>query len=219
MGLMIAVQFRLSREIERTVPVQRVQRLTEEVRAARQDRDRLQARVTGLRNELDDATTQAGLRPMKATLSGYRIEAGLVPVIGPGVEVTLSDSNAVLQPGQNPNLYVLHDEDVLRVLNELRAAGAEVLAINGERLLSTSEVRCIGPTILVNKAKRVAAPFVITAIGEPDTMINSLRMRGGVVDTLQQFWGIQVSIRKLTQVSIPAYKGSREFTHARPVGG
>ncbi|MCL6559007.1 MAG: DUF881 domain-containing protein, partial [Firmicutes bacterium] len=120
---------------------------------------------------------------------------------------------------ENPNLYVLHDEDVLRVLNELRAAGAEVMAINGERLLSTSEVRCIGPTILINKAKRLAAPFVITAIGDPDTMANALKMRGGVIDTLQQFWGIQVSIRKLSQVTVPAYKGSRVFTYARTVGG
>jgi uncharacterized protein YlxW (UPF0749 family) len=131
----------------------------------------------------------------------------------------LNDSNTALQPGQNPNLYVLHDEDVLRVLNELRAAGAEVMAINGERLLSTSEVRCIGPTILVNKVRRVAAPFVITAVGEPDTMISALKMRGGVVDTLQQFWGIQVTVKRLNQVTIPAYRGSRVFTHAREVGG
>lgn len=216
---MVAVQFRLSREIERTVPIQRVQKLTAEVKAARKERDELQMRVATLRNELDAVTAQTGLKPLKERLVQYRIESGLIPVSGPGIEVTLNDSNTVLQPGQNPNLYVLHDEDVLRVLNELRAAGAEVMAINGERLLSTSEVRCIGPTILINKAKRLAAPFVITAIGDPDTMTNALKMRAGVIDTLQEFWGIQVSIRKLSQVTVPAYKGSRVFTHARTVGG
>lgn len=219
LGVMLAVQFRLSRDIERTVPIQRVQRLTTQVASARKERDKFQIRVAGLRDELDAVTTQAGLKPLKEKLVQYRIEAGLIPVTGPGVEVSLNDSNTALQPGQNPNLYVLHDEDVLRVLNELRAAGAEVMAINGERLLSTSEVRCIGPTILVNKVRRVAAPFVITAIGEPDTMISALKMRGGVVDTLQQFWGIQVSVKRLNQVTIPAYRGSRVFTHAREVGG
>jgi uncharacterized protein YlxW (UPF0749 family) len=216
---MMAVQYRLSRDVERTVPIQRVQRLSAQVESARMERDRFQMRVTELRNELDTVTTQAGLKPLKEKLAQYRIEAGLVPVTGPGVEVSLNDSNTALQPGQNPNLYVLHDEDVLRVLNELRAAGAEVMAINGERLLSTSEVRCIGPTILVNKIRRVAAPFVITAVGEPDTMISALKMRGGVVDTLQQFWGIQVTVRKMNQVTIPAYRGSRMFTHAREAGG
>jgi len=216
LGLLVAVQFRIHRDIERTVPIQRLKRLTAEVKAARAERDRLQAQVAELRSELDAATAQKGLDRLKRTLREYQLEAGMVAASGPGIEVVLNDSNTALQPGQNPNLYVLHDEDLLRVLNELKAAGAEVLAINGERLLSTSEVRCSGPTILVNKSKRLAAPFKITAIGDPDTMISALKMRGGVVDTLQQFWGIQVSIRKLTQVTVPAYAGSYSYLYARP---
>ncbi|MEW6771384.1 MAG: DUF881 domain-containing protein [Bacillota bacterium] len=216
-GLLIALQIRLSQEIRETVPIQRVQKLTAEVQAARAERDELQQRVAALRAELDAATAETGLAPLRSKLERYRIETGLVPVSGPGVEVTLKDSGAALQPGQNPNLYVLHDEDVLRVLNELRAAGAEVLALNGERILSTTEIRCIGPAILINKTVRKTAPFVITAIGDPQTLNNSLEMPGGVVDTLQRFWGIQVSIREMAQVTIPAYKGSREFEYARPV--
>jgi len=217
LGLMVAVQFRLAREIERTVPVQRIQKLTAEVMAAQKERDQMQARVARLREEFDAATARTALKPLKEELTRYQIEAGLIPVSGPGIEITLSDSNAVLQAGQNPNLYVIHDEDVLRVLNELRAAGAEVLAINGERLVSTSEIRCVGPTILVNKATRIAAPFKITAIGDPDTMINALRMRGGVVDTLEQFYQIQVSIRTPPEVIIPSNRGKRELVYARPV--
>ncbi|MGQ9513201.1 DUF881 domain-containing protein [Thermodesulfitimonas sp.] len=216
LGLLLAVQFRIYQDIERTVPIQRVQKLTAEVRAARAERDRLQAQVNSLRAELDAATAQKELQPLKSKLRDYQLEAGMVAASGPGIEVVLNDSNTALQPGQNPNLYVLHDEDILRVLNELKAAGAEVLAINGERLLATSEVRCTGPTILVNKSKRLAAPFRITAIGDPDTMISALKMRGGVVDTLQELWGIQVSIRKLAEVSIPAYSGSQKFLYAHP---
>lgn len=215
MGLMIAVQFRLYREIQQTVPIQRVQRLMAEVQAARKERDDLQNRVAGLRNELDAATAQTGLQPLKKKLDRYQIEAGIVPVSGPGIEVVLDDSNVSLQPGQNPNLYVIHDEDILRVLNELRVAGAEVLAVNNERVLANTEVRCIGPSILVN-TKRLAAPFRITAVGDPDYLASALTMRGGVVDTLQQFWGIQVSIKKMDQVIIPAFKGSQKYVHARP---
>ncbi|RDV82908.1 DUF881 domain-containing protein [Ammonifex thiophilus] len=213
----MAVQMRLAQEIARTVPIQRINTLMAEVQAARKERDQLQSEVNRLQQELDAVTNQEGLKELKTELNSYRIEAGLVAVTGPGVEVTLNDSTLIPKPGQNPNLYVLHDEDILRVLNELKAAGAEVLAINGERLVATSEVRCAGPTILVNKTKRLAAPFVITAIGNPDTMINALNMRGGVVDTLRQFWGIQVSIKKLPEVTIPAYKGSRRFEYAHPV--
>lgn len=215
LGLMVAVQFRLYREIQQTVPIQRVQRLMAEVQAARKERDDLQERVAVLRAELDAATAQTGLQPLKKRLGRYQIEAGIVPVSGRGVEVILDDSKVTLQPGQNPNLYVIHDEDILRVLNELRVAGAEVLAVNNERVLANSEVRCIGPSILVN-TKRLAAPFRITAIGDPDYLVSALTMRGGVVDTLQQFWGIQVSIKKMDQLTIPAFKGSQKFTYARP---
>ncbi|MGO0122026.1 DUF881 domain-containing protein [Desulfothermobacter acidiphilus] len=219
LGLIVAVQMRLTREIAQSVPIQRINTLAAEVEATRQERDQLQSQVNQLQSELDAVTNQEGLKSLKAQLNAYRIEAGTVPVTGPGIEVTLNDSSMAVKPGQNPNLYVLHDEDILRVLNELKAAGAEVLALNGERLVATSEIKCAGPTIVVNKTKRLAAPFVITAIGNPDTMVNALRMRGGVVDTLQQFWGIQVSIKKLPSVTIPAYKGSRRLEYAHPVKG
>ena len=52
-------------------------------------------------------------------------------------------------PRENPNLYIIHDDDLLRVINELRAAGAEGIAINGERIVAMSEIRCAGPTLSV----------------------------------------------------------------------
>lgn len=216
LGLMVALQFRMTRDIAQSVPVQRAQELSARLAAVREEREALEARVDSLRQQLDAVTAQPELTVLRRELEQARILAGVVEVKGPGVEVTLNDSNQPVQPGQNPNLYVLHDEDVLKVLNELRAAGAEALAINGQRLGPTSEIRCVGPTILTNKNKRLVPPFVITAIGNPDTMISALRMRGGVVETLQ-VWGIQVTIRKLNEVTIPAGVAPVKFEFAQPV--
>jgi len=216
LGLMVALQFRMTRDIAQSVPVQRAQELIARLAAVREEREALEARVSILRQQLDAVTAQPELTVLRRELEQARILAGVVEVKGPGVEVTLNDSNQPVQPGQNPNLYVLHDEDVLKVLNELRAAGAEALAINGQRLGPTSEIRCVGPTILTNKNKRLVPPFVITAIGNPDTMISALRMRGGVVETLQ-VWGIQVTIRKLNEVTIPAGVAPVKFEFAQPV--
>ena len=74
----------------------------------------------------DEVTAGPQVSEIKEALEHARIEAGVSEVSGPGVEVTLNDSSVALKPGQNPNLYVLHDEDILRVLNELRAAGAKL---------------------------------------------------------------------------------------------
>ncbi|MEW6698597.1 MAG: DUF881 domain-containing protein [Bacillota bacterium] len=217
-SLLLTFQFRITRDVQKSPAIQQKQALVEQVKQARQERDALKKRVGDLRTQLDRLAAGAQLGPLKEELDQARIEAGLVDVSGPGVEVTLNDSNLVVQPGENPNLYVVHDEDVLSVLNELKAAGAEALAINGQRLLATSEIRCVGPTILTNKSYRLTPPFVITAIGKQDNLINSLQMQGGIIDQLK-FLGIQVAVRRVDNLVIPAYTGSMPFDYARPVAG
>jgi len=214
LGIMIAAQYRVTREIQASEAVQRAQELSAQVEKLKIERDSFQKRVDELRSQLDQVNAGPQVSEIKEALEHAIIEAGVSEVKGPGVEVTLNDSNVALKPGQNPNLYVLHDEDILLVLNELRAAGAEALSINGQRLLATTEVRCTGPTILLNKNKRLAPPYVITAIGNPDTLESSLKMKGGVAETLQ-FWGIQVAVKKLPEVTVPAYSGGIRYEYAR----
>jgi len=217
LGIVLAFQYRVTSDVQINVPIQQTQELSAEVDQLKRDRDAFQAKATGLREQLDKATTGLGGEALKGELELARIVAGVTDVTGPGIEVTLNDSNLNLRPGDNPNLYVLHDEDVLRVLNELKAAGAEAIAFNGQRLLATTEVRCTGPTVVLNKSKRLAPPYIITAIGNPDTLEGALKMRGGVAETLQ-FWGIQITVKKLSQVTVPAYTGGIKFEYARPAG-
>ncbi len=217
LGIMLAFQFRVTREINKTEPVQRAQQMSAELSQLKKDRDSFQARVAELRATLDQLPAGPRESELKEELDMARILAGVTELSGPGVEVTLNDSNITLKPGDNPNLYVLHDEDVLRVLNEIRAAGAEAISINGQRLLSNTEIRCTGPTIVLNKNKRLAPPYVITAIGNPDTLEGSIKMKGGVAETLQ-FWGIQVGVKKIPQVTVPPYSGGISFDYAKAAG-
>jgi len=217
LGIMLAFQFRVTREINKTEPVQRAQRMSAEVSQLKKERDYLQASVSELRATLDQLPAGPRDTELKEELEMARILAGVTELSGPGVEVTLNDSNITLKPGENPNLYVLHDEDVLRVLNEIRAAGAEAISINGQRLLASTEIRCTGPTIVLNKNKRLAPPYVITAIGNPDTLEGSIKMKGGVAETLQ-FWGIQVGVKKIPQVTVPPYSGGISFDYAKAAG-
>jgi uncharacterized protein YlxW (UPF0749 family) len=214
-GFMFTFQIRATRDIAQNPSLSQAKTLFNQVNEARAQRDVLRRRVNELRTGLDHAAAGTQLGPLKEELSMARKEAGLVEVTGAGVEVTLNDSNMVVQPGENPNLYVLHDEDVLKVINELKAAGAQALAINGQRLLAGSEIRCVGPTILTNKSYRLTPPFIISAVGDPDNMVSSLQMRGGIIEQLQ-FWGIQVSAKKVAELTVPAYMGSIRFDYARP---
>jgi len=217
LGIMLAYQFRVTSEINKTEPVQRTQLLALQLNQLKEDRDSLQEQVNSLRTEFDRVSAGPQDIELKEGLDQARILAGVTELSGPGVEVTLNDSNITLKPGENPNLYVLHDEDVLHVLNELRAAGAEAISINGQRLLAGTEVRCTGPTIVLNRDKRLAPPYVISAIGDPNTLESAIKLKGGVAETLQ-FWGIQVGVKKMSQVTVPAYSGGIKFEYAQAAG-
>jgi len=202
-GIMLATQFRLTRQMPTTFSSERATLLAHQVSAAEKKHQELLQEVESLRKRVAKLTEKQGhLKSYQETLTKYQILAGTVAVEGPGVEVTLDDAKKPLTADENPNLYVIHDEDVLLVLNELRAAGAEALGINGERVTALTEIRCIGPTILMNKTKRIAAPFVIQAIGNPDSLRSALMMPGGVYDQLKDF--VTINIKNSNNIKIKA---------------
>lgn len=208
LGVMLAVQFRTTQDIHSTVPFQRIEDLSQRLSQTEKDRDALLNEVHTLRQ---GSVNASGSRESELTKMG----AGVVALQGPGIIVTIDDSKRPSKPGENPNLYLIHDDDILKVINELWAAGAEAISINEQRLIASSEIRCAGPTLSVNNT-RYSPPYDIRAIGDPATLENALKMRGGVVETLQ-FWGIQVTIKTLEDVLVPAYKGTFRFDFAKPV--
>lgn len=214
LGMMVGFQFRVQQRITQDKPFQRSQELTLILQKVEEERDSLQQEVADLRDKLAAAVSRGqNLDGLAEELEQARMAAGLVEVRGPGVTVILDDSKRPPQPGEDPNAFILHDEDLLKVVNELAAGGAEAIAVNGQRLIGRSEIRCAGPTISINNVM-TAPPVVIKAIGDPEVLESSLKLRGGVIDTLS-FWGIEVSVKKEAEVIVPAYKGSLRFQFAR----
>lgn len=153
---------------------------------------------------------------LNSQLSRAELLAGLTEVEGPGVIVTVTDSQVKNTGQADPNLFAVHHDDLLRIINELCDADAEAVSLNNERWVATSEVRCAGATVSVNN-KRYAAPFVIKAIGDPDNLEGALTMRDGVVDSLAT-WGIEVNIKKQNKITVPRYTGGLTYKYAKPVG-
>ncbi len=125
---------------------------------------------------------------------------------GSSVIVELSDNPRALRLGENPNEVLLHYTDLVRVVGNLWASGAEAVAINGERLVGTSGIECVGTTVLVNQ-RRLTPPFRITVIGDPERVIREVGGRGASLDMLRSF-GFLVRITRLSEVKIPAYRGA-----------
>lgn len=183
--------------------------------------DALQKQLGSYKKSLDDFRQQSAktgniTKALNDRLNNTEILAGITAVEGPGITVTMDDSSASTSSGQNPSDFVIHDVDILQVLNELRDAGAEAISLNGERILSTTEVRCAGNTVSINN-NRYAAPFVIKAIGKPDELKSALLIRNGIVDVLSQ-WGIEVQVETGNDLVINGYNATPQFKYAKPAG-
>ena len=208
-GFILSTEFRQEEELDTIKPEQRIEELSIRLLKAENERDALQKQILTLQDELELSPAEI------ATMDDLKMKAGLTALEGSGVIVRMDDSNITAKIGENPNLYVIHDEDILRIINELRAAGAEAISINGQRLIATSEIRCAGPTLSVNNV-RSAPPFEIIAIGDIKSLENSIKMRGGVEDALK-VWGIQIEVLTLDNVYIPPYTGNLHHVFAKVV--
>ena len=207
LGFMITMQLK-SHNQHKNVSMQRAEELSVRLKEVQTDRDKLAKELEEYRAGRISGAAQKEMDELKA-------RAGETALEGKGIILTLDDSKQAAKAGENKSLYIIHDEDLLRVINELRAAGAEAISLNGQRLIGSSEIRCVGPTVLVNE-RRLASPFVISAIGNPQTLDSSLKLRGGVLENFK-FWGIKADVVQSDKVLVPAFKGIRTFEFAKAV--
>ncbi|MGA3600387.1 DUF881 domain-containing protein [Lysinibacillus agricola] len=111
-----------------------------------------------------------------------RLLLGDLNAEGKGIRITLQDGD-YNPKSANPNGYIVHESHVFKLLNELKISGAQAIAINGQRVLANSYIRCNGPVITID-GKQHPAPFVIEAVGDSATLMASLNLNGGIVDQL-----------------------------------
>lgn len=159
----------------------------------------------------NSATNSELIASMQEELKQLSISAGTENLIGEGIVIVLSDGTKTLEPDLRQDSLV-HDSDVLTVVNELKAAGAEAISVNGQRIISTSAIRCVGPVIQVNYQK-VAAPFTIKAIGNAQYLESAINIKNGVADLLTEI-GISVKITREKDVKIQKYDGALNFKNA-----
>ena len=197
------------RVVASTIDPDSVEKLSKEVQTLLVDKSKLEdamGRQSGEAKVLNDQLQKAELL------------AGLTQLEGPGVQITLRDSQ------KGPQNYgggifavtpdsIIHDIDVLKVVNELNASGAEAISVNGRRVVSGTSFRCVGTTILVDGV-RIASPVVVRAIGDPQTLLGAMNLPGGVLGEIRQSDPAMVEIEPLKKMNIPAYAGNTAKRYA-----
>ncbi|HVA36623.1 MAG TPA: DUF881 domain-containing protein [Candidatus Dormibacteraeota bacterium] len=183
--------------------------------------DRLRATIAVQRTELDRYEHQAAAgrslsRVAQSELRRFKMAAGLVPLAGPGVVVTLNDSTQPPTSLADAQYKLVHDYNLREIVNELWASGAEAIAINGQRYVADTPIRCVGPVILVNE-QRVAPPYRVVAIGPGQTMESALQMPGGVIDAMgpQIASGVRVRMAMEQVLRVPAIPALPTYRYAK----
>ena len=150
---------------------------------------RLEATIAELVSGVDQA--QAARAATKERLQDLRILAGVVPVAGPGVALTVIDPDGVLEAG-----------DVLDAIQELRDAGAEAISVDGERVIATTAIVDTPNGVQVGDTT-ITSPIEIKAIGDPDTLAAGLSFPGGVLESVREA-GAQGVVVESDRISIAA---------------
>ncbi len=186
-----------------------------EAEARRQQLVDLQQEVDSLTGAVDSAA----LRRLVRRVERLSEPAGLTAVEGPGMRISLEDApRSVEVPGLDPNLLVVHQQDLQAFVNALWAGGAEAVTLQGQRLISTTGIKCVGNTVVLDGVP-YAPPYVIEAIGNQGRLHAALEASPEVTTYAQYAdrYGLGLDQRDVDNVEAPAYVGSVSLRHATPL--
>ena len=142
---------------------------------------------------------------------------GTTDVEGQGIILTVADNKNVTNESisimDNISNYLIHDNDLLTLVNELKNAGAEAISINDERITNQTSITCDGNVILIN-GNKVGSPFVIKAIGSQEALLGAIKRPGGFLEELDEF-GLVSSVKKQNKIKISKYNGIVDYKYIR----
>ena len=196
--------------------------LRDEVLRWKEKSDNASEELSKVEKELEKQRTKATQNDETSKSNEEEIKVsnavlGLSDVTGEGVEITLQDNQDVTTETATNDIsyYVVHDIDILSVVNELKNAGAEAISINCERIINKTSITFAGNVAQIN-GEKVGAPFIIRAIGKSETLYEALNRPGGYIELLNDS-GIVSNIKKSNNITIQKYKGAINFKYMKDI--
>ncbi|MDK2821880.1 MAG: hypothetical protein PWP31_1845 [Clostridia bacterium] len=186
----------------------------------------LEDNISELRQKINDLQLERSqgksrLIRLQQQLESLELKTGLLPVSGPGITITIDDNSAGADIAKQsspttyrPEDFIIHDKNVLYMVNELKAAGAEAIAVNDQRLVNNTDIRCVGTVILINST-RLAPPYEIKVIGNPDALEASIQHAEEFIYLKSR--GFPIKVTKSDNLTLPAYNGGFSLKYTHPI--
>lgn len=187
--------------------------------------DALKQRVAQLNDDvqvLTNSVNDSDVRRFQREIEKLKDPAGLVAHTGPGVTVTLADAPADVQNDSDvdPNRLVVHQQDIQAVVNAMWVGGATAVTINGQRIVSTTGIKCEGNAVQLQGVP-YSQPYVISAVGDQGSILSAIERddylgyyRADAANPLIQVgWDVQTE----DSLTAPAYDGLLDLNYAKPL--
>lgn len=223
LGIILALQYKVFQDTlaDGRAPFIKQSELTNELLSLREEKEQLIVEVNDVRaklQEIEGAASQdnAIIKNLTDQVKSYEILAGMTKVSGEGIVITIdnppTDSNSLIDVNV-VNEYI----EIMKLINDLNAAGAEAIAINDQRLIALSEIRAAGASINVNFVP-LTVPIVIKAIGKSSALEGAVSFRFGQVAELRNS-RLLVDVKTMDEVIIPRYHGLLNFQYVETIEG
>jgi uncharacterized protein YlxW (UPF0749 family) len=220
-GLLVSLQWRTQNE-RSELSVRYNAPLTDAANALQTEQNKLKADLAQLRARLDqiqrNASTQTGAeRELQARIDELMASAGLTPRAGDGVVIQLDDARGVTVAARDIDKSICHATDLTDIINTAWKGGATAIAVNDERIVSSSSVYCVGSTIMVN-GTLMSPPFNIAAIGSQNALLGAFDDPGQLQDIKQRrdVQGLGFHVTRANAIHVPSFSGALNVRFAQP---
>lgn len=222
LGILISIQLKANVETYVPITFQSIENSKAEIESIKKELEDLNHIILVKEEELKVLEDIANgdeniINVLQDNLFENMIISGHVELEGPGISIKMYDNPESEIIGFDINDDIIHDSDVLNILNDLWLAGAEAISINNERVVSTSEIKCNGPIIRINN-RAIGTPFIIKAIGDPQLLMASVNAPDTYGDLLKNVYYIGFEPKIEDRVIVHEYRGDFAFNYAKPKG-
>ena len=218
-GLLISIQSRIIKGSFLYISPKVIQEYQTSIKSEEAEKEQISELIENKESQLREYHAMTGESDgisfsMKEELEMLKLLSGFTDVQGEGVVVILDDGTRELLEGEEPGDVIVHDMDILKIINDLKVAGAEAVSVNGQRVISSTEINCSGHSVRINN-QFFAQPFIIKAIGDPKMLESALTAPTTYGALLRDYYGLILNVDKSINIKIKKYGEEVDYKYLK----
>lgn len=208
LGILISMSIREKAEIMSPMSIEKIENYNRELNVVENQINVDKEIISHIKSSIEEKSSPVYQDELKRSLQNelkeLKILSGEYDIKGEGIVIMIDDSKN--EDYKNTNLGIIHDIDIMIILNELKAAGVDAISINDVRVMGDSEIKCMGPTVKVDGHSK-ATPFIIKAVGDMEMIYNIMSDKNSYINLLETTYYMDVKVEKNKNIIIPKRDG------------